>query len=460
MKNVYEILQELKFNNSGNFKKEVLNKYKDNDELRRFFVLTLDKSINYYIRKIPKYSVNHTGETSLNEAMSSLSKLSKRILTGNRAKFFLSKLLTSCTSYDAEVICRIIKRDAKCRVSVGTVNKIWTELIKVWPVELCERSTRKNLDNIKYPAFIQEKSDGLRFNIVYINGIVKYRSRNGKYIELHGALDEEIKFMAQHVPYENFVIDGEGLIGKFEHINTISTFWTSYSEGDIFEDRTTGNGIFNKAIQNTISKQEASRVRVKVWDIIPYEEFMNKKGTVPYKKRIVILKNILKQFPDDITKIGLTLTKIVKSEKEALAFYKQMLQLGKEGAILKNVDGLWEDKRSKDQVKMKIKKELDMIVIDYYAHKKKKSWIGGLVVESSDGKVRVNVGSGLKDKHRKLEPHKFLKQIVMIEANGLIKSKNSKDDIWSLFLPIFKEIRIDKDVADSYEKIVDEFNSI
>ncbi|GAF81637.1 unnamed protein product, partial [marine sediment metagenome] len=52
MESVYEILKELESDNSGIFKKGTLNKYKYDDDLKRFFVLTLDKSINYYIRKI------------------------------------------------------------------------------------------------------------------------------------------------------------------------------------------------------------------------------------------------------------------------------------------------------------------------------------------------------------------------------------------------------------------------
>ena len=460
MTTVYEILEELSSSNSGNFKLEVLEKYQYNEDLKTFFVLTLDKSINYYIKKIPKYSTKHTGEVSLKKAMWMIRKLSMRILTGNMAKVFLSKLLTSCTSQDAEVICRIIKRDANCKVSYAKVNKIWPDLIKLQPCMLCERSTRKNLDHINYPAFIQEKSDGLRFYMIHKNGEVTYDSRNGKRIELHNALDDQVKYMAKHIPYDDFVIDGEGLIIKFLHQNLPSSGWKDVPELELFESRQTGNGIFNKGIKHTISKEEANGVRVKVWDIIPYDEFYGGKGTTTYKDRITFLNRVLKFHPKEITKIGLSLTKIVKSEEQALKFYKKMLNMGKEGAILKNMDSLWEDKRSKEQVKLKVKKQLEMKVVGTYPHKKKKGWIGGLTLESSDGIVKVDCGSGLKDKDRKRDPIYFMNKIIMIESNGLTKDEKRKDDSWSLFLPIYKEIRIDKDEADSYEKIVEEFNSI
>lgn len=457
MSTIYEILKELESNNSRNFKMEVLRREESNTELLEFFKLALDKSINYYIKKIPKYSKQHTGTISLEEAMKSLNKLSSRMFTGNKAKFFVSKMLTGCTAKDAEVIIRILKRDPKCGTSISSVNKVWPNSINVWPCMLCNKSTAKNLANMKYPALNQEKSDGLRFNIVYVDGKVTSRSRSGKYMETHGVLDDQIEAMAALIPYDNFVIDGEGLIGKYEHKNTPSFFWSKYSESDIFEDRQTGNGIFNKAIQNTITKEDAERIRLKVWDIIPYEEFITGKGTVPYKNRVAILKNVLKHAQEEVTKIGLTLTAYIKSKDQAIAFYKQMISLGKEGAILKNIDSFWEDKRSKDQIKLKIVKQIDMVVVATIPHKKKKNCIGALTLESSCGRVRVNCGSGLKKKDIKLDPIKFMRKIVMMESNGLIESKGK--DTYSLFLPIFKEIRIDKDEADSLEDIKDIFDN-
>jgi hypothetical protein len=98
------------------------------------------------------------------------------------------------------------------------------------------------------------------------------------------------------------------------------------------------------------------------------------------------------------------------------------------------------------------------MVTGTYPHKKKKNWIGGLTVTSSDGKVVVNVGSGLKDKDRKKDPEEYLNKCVLIASNGLIKAENK--DTYSLFLPIFKGIRLDKDEANSLQGIKDEFNSI
>jgi ATP-dependent DNA ligase len=73
--------------------------------------------------------------------------------------------------------------------------------------------------------------------------------------------------------------------------------------------------------------------------------------------------------------------------------------------------------------------------------------IGSLVVESADGKVRTSVGTGLSDEQRSLDFVKeFKSKIVSVKYNALISDK--KTDTKSLFLPVFIEVRTDKDTAD------------
>ena len=463
--NILSIIKELRSEGSTKFKQSVLERESGNELLKRFFVACLDDSINYYVRKIPQYSKEHTGVFSLEEAMDELSRLSDRQVTGNAAKLLLSNILTQCSAEDAEAIKLIIGRDPDCKVSVGLVNKTWPGLVPVWPCMLCERSTRKNLDGLAYPALVQEKSDGLRMNLIYRPGMeIEARGRSGKFIQLHGVLDEQVMEIAKRVPpmyrHRGFVIDGEGLIIKRQSFNMPSKYWSGMKDQDLFEDRKTGNGIFNKAIKNTITDLEASLVRMKVWDIIPYDHFAAGRGDVPYKTRITIVKKILEGTADTVTKFGLTLTKLVKSEREALEFYKEMLRRKKEGAVIKDLEQVWEDDRSKGQVKLKVVKQIEMRCVGTYPHKKKKDWIGGLNLESEDGVVKVNSGSGMKDPDRKKPAQHYVGAVVMIESNGIIDSKDNHDGEYSLYLPIFKEVRLDKDVADTYDDIVKIFESI
>ena len=74
--------------------------------------------------------------------------------------------------------------------------------------------------------------------------------------------------------------------------------------------------------------------------------------------------------------------------------------------------------------------------------------LGGFVVRSSDGIINVRVGSGFKDDERvEFWKNPPIGQFVEIESNGLIADKSGK---YSLFLPIFANMRPDKNHADSY----------
>jgi len=81
--------------------------------LREVVLKTLDPFTQFYIRKIPEYTLDkHT--TTLENAINGLSDLSTRRVTGNAAIEYLRMLLSSVSTDDAKVIERIIAKDLKC----------------------------------------------------------------------------------------------------------------------------------------------------------------------------------------------------------------------------------------------------------------------------------------------------------------------------------------------------------
>jgi ATP-dependent DNA ligase len=77
--------------------------------------------------------------------------------------------------------------------------------------------------------------------------------------------------------------------------------------------------------------------------------------------------------------------------------------------------------------------------------------LGALVCESEDGIIKVKVGSGFNDEDRKkIKKQDVLGKVVAVKYNARIRSKHEDE---SLFLPIFVEIREDKDQADTSRTI-------
>ena len=432
--NLHNFFESLSNNSSRNFKIEQLTKHSDNETLREVVRLALDPFTNFYIRKIPQYQTDNR-QTSLENALNGLYDLSSRSVTGNAAIEYLRMLLSSVSADDAKVIERVIQKDLKCGVQVSTANTVWGGLIKEYPVMLCSGYEQKLVDKVKFPALVQLKMDGMRFNAIVQHNesgsSVDYRSRNGKEIQLLGNLDEEFIKLSNGI---DCVFDGELLVKD---------------NGKIL-DRQTGNGILNKANKGTISAKEAAMVNATVWDVIPYAYFVDAHCPVPYSSRFESLCVLMDTHQP--TKIAMVDNWEVETLDEAKTLFEGLLAQGQEGIILKDKTGTWEDKRVKHQIKFKGELECDLkIVAVEEGTGKYAGMLGAIICESSDGIVKVNVGSGFNDEHRKnLWKENIVDKIVAVKYNSRIKNKAGEE---SLFLPIFVEIRDDKDVADNSKVI-------
>jgi len=425
--NINIFLNDLAANASRNYKIEQLEKNKDNEMLREVIRLALDPFTQFYQRKIPAYTAN--GKGCLKHAIDSLYDLSSREVTGNAAIQRLTEILSDLDSCNAKVIERIIQKDLKCGVQVSTANAVWTGLVSEYPVMLCSPFEQKLVDKINFPAYAQMKMDGMRFNAIVRDGKCEFRSRNGKEILLLGNLEQEFIALAGSV---DCVFDGELLV---------------MLDGDYqFADRQTGNGILNKANKGTISEEEAAMVHASVWDLIPYAYFADGKCLTPYSKRFSTLEAIVSNQKSEGKKIWTVTSTIVQTYREAFVIFEQYLSEGYEGIILKDGSGPWEDKRAKHQIKFKGELECDLkIVAIEEGTGKYAGMLGSLICESADGIVKVSVGSGLTDAQRKSYGQEIVDKIVSIKYNCRIKNKLGDE---SLFLPIFVEIRDDKDEAD------------
>ena len=432
--NINEFLNSLAENASRNFKIDQLNAQSDNETLREVIRLALDPFTQFYQRKIPEYTTD-SKQTSLDQAMLALYDLKERVVTGNAAIEYLRMLLSSVSADDAKVLERIISKDLKCGVDVSTANKVWSGLIPEYPCMLCSPFEQKLVDKIKFPAYAQMKMDGMRFNAIVRDGKVEFRSRNGKQILLLGNLEAEFAKLAGNV---DCVFDGELLVMDDMTMQ--------------FADRQTGNGILNKANKGTISAVDAAKVHATVWDLIPYVAFVDGYCLTPYSKRFATLQAIVDKQESAGKKIWSVTSTIVQTLEEAQDIFQGYLADGYEGIILKDGAGEWEDKRSKTQIKFKGELECDLKIVAVEEGKGKAvGMLGAIICESADGIVKVNVGSGFNDAQRKQYwKENLVDKIVAVKYNARIKNKSGEE---SLFLPVFIELRDDKDVADNSKVI-------
>lgn len=373
----------------------------------------------------------------LDVALNSLDTLSERTVTGNAAIEFLSVLLARLSAEDAQVLERIIEKDLKCGVSDSTVNKIWPGLIPSYPVMLASAFDQKLIDKVTFPAFVQLKMDGMRFNAIVKRGVVTFRSRNGKSIDIPSTVFPEpfIK-MAEYYKMD-MVFDGELIVVD--------------GDGKTM-DRKTGNGILNKAVKGTMSETEAVGVRATVWDAIPFEDFNKGSYKMRYEHRIDVLKSCLVWMADNHPHVAPLVRLVdhreVGSLEEAQMLFEEFLGKGEEGIILKTKDAIWEDKRSKGSIKFKGEFECDLRIIGWEEGTGKNvGRLGALRCATECGQLVTGLGTGFNDKDREAIGPDVVGKIVAVKYNAKITDKRT--GVHSLFLPVFLEVREDKTVADS-----------
>ena len=408
---ILDILNELDATSSRNRKEEILKAHVDNDLLKLVLKTSMDPQYNFYISKTPSERIN-MGPKTLQEAIDFvLENFATRKITGNAAKVEYAELLGSLSPDDAIVLERIIKRDLRCGTKIATVNKVFGEdYIYTHPVLLCEKFSIESANKLikkNGRAFIQLKSDGARATISVYEDKVIVHSRNGEVIDCKGRFD----WLIPVVP--GWVLDGELLIRK---------------DGKIVP-RKISNGIINKIFQGTASEEDLDMMIMTSWDMIPLKNFQEKKKTsVIYEDRLAILRSVLANHYG--RNIDLIESHMITSMEEADVYVSAWMVSGLEGGVLKTPCMQWEDKRSKDCVKIKAENNADLEIVAWEFGKDGKQFsksLGALVGETSDNLLQVNAGSGYswRDRHTFLETDSG--RVAYDDANG---KTNENSPFW------------------------------
>lgn len=397
-------------------------------------VATYHPLVNYWVAKYTPYSAFGPSLT-LSEAIDSLSALSKREVTGNAAIEYLESLSNKLSEDDSKVLKMIVDRDLRCGASESTFNKIWPGLIPEFELMACHTLNEKTEKKFKFPAIAQLKYDAARVAI-FVTDKVEYRTRNGKTYQINNPeLDQMFMTAAARIGGD-VVFDGEMYQRKIDGTP---------------ENRLISNGVATKFIRGTAEQEAHEQIGVAIWDVVPISSFINGIHKEAYTSRFGKVSIALADF----TRVHPAESEFVSSVSEAKAVAARYMKAGQEGAIIKDPSGIWEAKRSASSLKVKAIRDADLVIVGIEEGSGKYEGLcGALVCESGDGKVKVNVGTGLSDVQRKEFCNQdIVGKIVTVEYNELVQSKNSDD--YSLFLPRFIEIRLDKDEADTLEKIKD-----
>lgn len=438
---IYEIIQQLHAAKGTIEKQAILDSQTANEDLKLFMKAVYDPAINYYIKKVPEIeSTQGTQEFYFGVVDWLVSELATRRTSGKEAQKELAKMLTILNTEGKELVKMILKRSVGASVGETMVLNTWPGLFFIPPYMRCSGLDDKAITmfDAEESFYIQPKRDGSFAYLVAEASGCQLITRSGNSYPKWFA-----EMLAGSVPYD--VV----LCGELE----------VYSNGKLLS-RKEGNGILN-SIQHGADWHEVDFYEFKLiaWDFLTTHEFSAGQSQVPYKHRLANLEATIWWCGTDC--IDIIETHEVKSFAEADKYVKKWQQAGGEGGIAKTKDGIWKDGTSKHNVKMKVKFAADYLIEGYYEGEGKAAgMLGGLKIASSCGKLRNNVGSGFSDDQRKYFwsiKEQLIGKIVECEANDVITKRGS--DTIALSLPIFVEIREDKKVADTYERVLEQLEA-
>lgn len=367
-----------------------------------------------------------------------LNDLANRRITGNEARAACDRAQDRLVPQAAELLWRVLNKDLRAGFGETIINKVAPGTIPEFPYMRCSllKDPAKDLKdwNIEAGFVSQLKADAMFMNIdVETDTSVRTRQGNESPTAEFRFLIDELKARCT----KDTQLHGEMVITR----------------DGVPLPRQISNGIMNKVIGGE-KLEPGDRPLFLVWDQIPMAAVKAKgRYEVPYRQR---LAGLLRQFPKDATEfVKVIETKFCKTLAEAYAHATAVTRAGGEGTVIKNLQGIWRDTGSSgspDQIKLKLEVDVELRIKGYREGepgKKTEKTFGALICESSDGLLEVGV-SGMKDSIREAinaDRAGHLGGIATVRFNDIMEPSES-NELHSLFLPRFIELRKDKSVAD------------
>ena len=424
-----DFVKEISAKNSRKYKQEVLEKYKDDSVIIRYLKIAFDPFAVYGIstKKLNK-SVGNNDITGIDSIFELFNFLTRYNTGTDKIISLCQDFITNVEASDpdaASLLEKLICKDLAIGCDAKTINSVIPGCIPAFNVQLAQKYFEKP-ERVEGKTFaITTKIDGGRIIATKDPaGMVSFYTRAGQKYE--GLVDLEAAFSDSIWP-NGIVLDGEITILDDASIPS--------------------KEAYKKAMKITRSDGDKHGLKMKVFDVLTYEEWINQKCEHTYEQRRLLLNNLGYCYRSSYFELlpelyrGTDPSKILELLDEAIA--KQ-----EEGVMINICDAKYEFGRTWNLMKVKKMNTLDLEIVGYEEGAGRLAGtLGAIHVRYKNGNV-VKVGSGFTDELRALiwlEPSDFLGKIVEIQY---FEETTNADGGISLRFPVFKDFRPDKLTAD------------
>lgn len=421
-----EFVKEITSNNSRKYKQEVLQKYKDDEVIKRYLKIAFDPYTVYGIstKKLYKNLPRATGYYP--EVFLLFEYLSVHNTGRDDDIVVCQRLLNEISSVDREAAAlleKLICKELVIGCDAKTINAVMPGLIPTFNVQLAQKFFEKPERVIGKHFVVTTKIDGGRIIAIKENGQVSFYTRAGQRYE--GLIDLE-REMLDTLP-NGTVLDGE--ITILENAGIPS------------------KEAYKRAMKLTRSDGEKHGLKMICFDAMYIDEWKTQTCTHDYTERRLLLQGLMSTHSHTYFEVlpvlyaGDDTARILELLDEAIA--------NKEEGVMINIsDAKYEFGRTWNLMKVKKMNTLDLEVVGYEEGSGRLAGtLGALHVRYKDGNI-VKVGSGFSDELRRLiwrKPSDYVGKII--ECQYFEETTNAEGGI-SLRFPVFKDFRTDKTEAD------------
>lgn len=392
---------EIQASNSKKYKQTVLQKFKDDEDIKRYLKIAFDPYQVYGISTKKLTKEVRVGECLCPPTVFDLFEYLKEHNTGRDYDVAVCQIALEWIAQDdlesRYLLEKLICKDLSIGVDAKSINLVFPGLIPTFDVQLAQKYFEKpeKLEG-KYFA-VTTKIDGGRIIAIRENDQVSFFTRAGQRYE--GLVDLEQE-MLEAFP-DGTVLDGEITILENKGIPS--------------------KEAYKQAMKITRADGERHGLKMLVFDAMSLEEWKNQKCTHDYIERRLLLSGLFKYGPK---KADLTFFELLpelyrgSDTSKVLELLDEAIENKEEGVMINICDAPYEFGRTWNLMKVKKMNTLDLEVIGYEEGSGRlKGTLGALLVRYKNGNA-VKVGSGFTDELRQViwtNPKDMIGKIIEVQ---------------------------------------------
>jgi len=221
------MVAELSESNSQIHKTQVLQKYKDNEQIKTVlkytyspyiqFGVTYEMAMEYCNGSRYTSKSCRTDASEYDDFISCLNTLWNRTVTGHDALRFVGDMSTTFGEY---IVSRVIDKDLKCRIARKMINNAFGDIIPEFKVALANKfdDFKSKINFQTQNWYVSRKMNGVRLITIVQKDEIHFYSREGKELFVFDVLKNDIQSSLDactpSMKGASFILDGEVCIVK------------------------------------------------------------------------------------------------------------------------------------------------------------------------------------------------------------------------------------------------------